>query len=136
LSFLLVTAGSTRKPNILIIGDSLEILVLPIMLKKGSCITSTRQVPWQPLFGKYVFRFNDNKTYCPINQGYRELNSGKYTTPSRGKKSKLASLYDGKGLSWDKYEKNTSTVTGVDHIKAVNSPYCRFLLMSYFTKCT
>jgi alpha-L-fucosidase len=87
------------------------------LTKVGSGIYNTRGGPWQPLFGEYGFTFNDNKIYCHIYNGYRELNSGKFTTQSIGNKkvSQVINLYDGKELSWLKNENNTVTISGVDY---------------------
>jgi alpha-L-fucosidase len=85
--------------------------------KVGKGIYSTRGGPWQPLFGEYGFTFNDNKIYCHVYQGYRELKSGKFTTQSLGKKkvSKVINLFDGKELQWVRNKNNTITISGVDY---------------------
>lgn len=90
--------------------------------KVGNGIYNTRGGPWQPLFGEYGFTFRDNKIYCHIYKGYRELKSGQFTTQSIGNKkvSKVINLYDGKDLSWVKNKDNTITISGIDY--SVNPP--------------
>jgi alpha-L-fucosidase len=85
--------------------------------KVGEGIYNTRGGPWQPLFGEYGFTFRENKIYCHIYQGYRELKSGQFTTQSIGNKkvSKVINLYDGKELLWVKNKDNTITISGVDY---------------------
>ncbi len=85
--------------------------------KVGTGIYNTRGGPWQPLFGEYGFTYRDNKIYCHINKGYRELKSGQFTTQSLGNKkvSKIINLYDGKALSWVKNKNNTITIKDVDY---------------------
>jgi len=85
--------------------------------KVGKGIYSTRGGPWQPLFGEYGFTFRDNKIYCHVYAGYRELKSGKFTTQSIGNKkvTKVINLYDGKELKWIKNKNNTITISGVDY---------------------
>ncbi|MFO7672543.1 MAG: alpha-L-fucosidase [Lutibacter sp.] len=95
-----------------------------VLLKMGSWLTKvgggiyeTRGGPWQPSFGEYGFTFKDKKIYCHIYEGYRELNSGKFTTQSIGNKKVLQviNLYDGKKLSWVKNKNNTITVSDVNY---------------------
>jgi alpha-L-fucosidase len=85
--------------------------------KVGEGIYGTRGGPWQPLFGEYGFTFKDNKIYCHIYEGYRELNSGQFTTQSLGNKKvrKIINLYDGKELPWIKNKNKTVTISGVDY---------------------
>lgn len=87
------------------------------LAKVGSGIYETRGGPWQPLFGEYGFTFKDNKIYCHIYEGYRELDSGKFTTQSIGNKkvSKVVNLYNGKELNWVKNKNKTITIGGVDY---------------------
>ncbi|MGZ0014793.1 alpha-L-fucosidase [Yeosuana sp. AK3] len=95
-----------------------------VLLKMGSWLTKvgggiyeTRGGPWQPSFGEYGFTFKDKKIYCHIYEGYRELNSGKFTTQSIGNKKVLQviNLYDGKKLNWVKNKNNTITVSDVNY---------------------
>jgi alpha-L-fucosidase len=90
-------------------GDWLDVV--------GSSIYGTRGGPWQPLYGEYGFTFNDNKIYCHIYKGYRELDSGKFITQSIGAKKvkKVVNLYTGKELAWVKNKDNTITINGVDY---------------------
>lgn len=85
--------------------------------KVGDAIYDTTAGPWQPLFGEYGFTFKENKIYCHIYEGYRDWNSGKFTTQSIGDKKvdKVINLYDGKELNWKKNKDNTLTISGVDY---------------------
>jgi alpha-L-fucosidase len=85
--------------------------------KVGDGIYGTRGGPWQPLFGEYGFTFKENKIYCHIYEGYREFNSGKFTTQSIGNKKvkKVVNLFDGKELVWVKNKNKTITISGVDY---------------------
>lgn len=85
--------------------------------KVGKAVYGTRGGPWQPLFGECGFTFSENKIYCHIYQGYRDLKLSKFTTQSVGKKKvkKVINLYDGKELLWVKNRNNTITVSGVDY---------------------
>jgi len=85
--------------------------------KVGSAIYNTRGGPWQPAFGEYGFTFKDNKIYCHIYKGYREWNSGEFTTQSIGEKkvSKVINLYNGEELKWTKNKNNTVTISDVDY---------------------
>jgi alpha-L-fucosidase len=85
--------------------------------KVGNGIYGTRGGPWQPLFGEYGFTFKGNTIYCHIYKGYRELNTGKFTTQSIGNKnvSKVVNLYNGKELNWIKNDNNTVTISDVDY---------------------
>jgi alpha-L-fucosidase len=85
--------------------------------KVGEGIYNTRGGPWQPLYGEYGFTFRENKIYCHVYSGYRELKLGQFTTQSIGNKkvSKIVNLYDGKELSWLKNKDNTVTISGVDY---------------------
>lgn len=85
--------------------------------KVGEAIYETRGGPWQPLFGEYGFTFKDNKIYCHVYEGYRELKTGTFTTQSLGNKEvkNVINLYDGKQLSWKKNKDNTITISGVDY---------------------
>lgn len=85
--------------------------------KVGEGIYKTRGGPWQPSFGEFGFTFRDNKIYCHIYKGYRELNSGKFITQSLGDKKvvKVVNLYNEKRLKWNKNKNNTLTIKGVDY---------------------
>jgi alpha-L-fucosidase len=85
--------------------------------KVGKSIYNTRGGPWQPLFGEYGFTFNQNKIYCHIYEGYRDLKSGTFTTQSVDNKkvSKIINLYDGKELKWIINKNNTITISSVDY---------------------
>jgi alpha-L-fucosidase len=85
--------------------------------KVGSAIYNARGGPWQPAFGEYGFTFKDNKIYCHIYKGYREWNSGEFTTQSIGEKkvSKVINLYNGEELKWTKNKNNTVTISDVDY---------------------
>lgn len=87
------------------------------LTKVGGGIYETRGGPWQPSFGEYGFTFKDKKIYCHIYEGYRELNSGKFTTQSIDNKKVLQviNLYDGKKLNWVKNKNNTITVSDVNY---------------------
>ncbi len=87
------------------------------LAKVGDGIYGTRGGPWQPLFGEYGFTFKENKIYCHIYQGYREIKKEIFTTQSIGKNnvSKVINLYDGKELNFSKNKDNTLTVSGVDY---------------------
>ena len=87
------------------------------LAKVGDGIYNTRGGPWQPLFGEYGFTFRENKIYCHIYKGYRELKSGQFITQSIGNKkvSRIVNLYDGKELLWVKNKDNTITISGVDY---------------------
>jgi alpha-L-fucosidase len=95
-----------------------------VLLKMGNWLSKvekgiygTRGGPWQPLFGEAGFTFKDNKIYCHVYEGYRELKSSKFTTQSIGNKKviKVVNLYDGKELLWVKNKNNTITISGVDY---------------------
>jgi alpha-L-fucosidase len=90
-------------------GDWLDVV--------GSSIYGTRGGPWQPLYGEYGFTFKDNKIYCHIYKGYRELDSDKFITQSIGAKKvkNVVNLYTGKELDWVKNKDNTITISGVDY---------------------
>lgn len=85
--------------------------------KVGTAIYNTRGGPWQPLYGEYGFTFRENKIYCHIYKGYRELKSNQFITQSVGKKKvvKVTNVYDGKELAWVKNKDNTITISGVDY---------------------
>jgi len=85
--------------------------------KVGSAVYNTNGGPWQPLFGEYGFTYRENKIYCHIYDGYRELKSGQFTTQSVGKKKvkKVINLSSGKELTWTKNKNNTITISGVDY---------------------
>jgi len=85
--------------------------------KVGKAVYGTKGGPWQPLFGEYGFTFNQNKIYCHIYEGYRDLKTGTFTTQSLGNKkvSKVVNLYDGNLLSWVKNKNNTITISNVDY---------------------
>ena len=85
--------------------------------KVGEAIYETRGGPWQPLFGEYGFTFKNNKIYCHVYEGYRELKTGTFTTQSLGNKEvkNVINLYDGKQLGWKKNKDNTITISGVDY---------------------
>jgi alpha-L-fucosidase len=85
--------------------------------KVGGGVYNTRGGPWQPLFGEYGFTFRENKIYCHIYNGYRELKTGTFITQAIGKKKvqKVINLYDGKELKWVKNKDNTITISGVDY---------------------
>jgi alpha-L-fucosidase len=85
--------------------------------KVGEGIYNTRGGPWQPAFGEYGFTFKDNKIYCHIYEGYRNWNSGEFTTQSIGEKNvaKIINLYDGKELKWTKNRNNTVSISGMDY---------------------
>jgi alpha-L-fucosidase len=85
--------------------------------KVNSAIYNTRGGPWQPLFGEYGFTYRDNKIYCHIYNGYRDLKTNQFVTQSIGKKKviKVVNLYDGKELVWAKNKDNTITISGVDY---------------------
>lgn len=85
--------------------------------KVGQGIYGTRGGPWQPLFGEYGFTFKENKIYCHVYQGYRNLNTRTFTTQSLGNKkvSKVVNLYDGNELKWVKNKNKTITISGVDY---------------------
>lgn len=85
--------------------------------KAGNAVYGTRGGPWQPLFGEYGFTFKENKIYCHIYQGYREFNTGTFTTQSLENKKviKVVNLYDGKVLSWVKNKNKTITISDVDY---------------------
>ncbi len=85
--------------------------------KVGSGIYNTRGGPWQPLFGEYGFTYRENKIYCHIYKGYRDLKSNQFITQSIGKKkvSSVINLFDGKVLKWVKNKNNTITISGVDY---------------------
>jgi alpha-L-fucosidase len=95
-----------------------------VLLKMGNwlskvdkAIYNTRGGPWQPLFGEYGFTYRENKIYCHIYNGYRDLKTNQFTTPSVGKKKILSiiNLYDGKELKWVKNKNNTITISEVDY---------------------
>jgi alpha-L-fucosidase len=85
--------------------------------KVGSGIYNTRGGPWQPLFGEYGFTYKENKIYCHIYNGYRELKTNQFTTQSVGKNkvAKVINLFDGKELKWVKNKDNTITISGIDY---------------------
>ena len=85
--------------------------------KVGDAVYNTQGGPWQPLFGEYGFTFKENKIYCHVYEGYRDLKSGNFTTQSIGKKKvrKIINLYDGKELKWTKNKNNTLTIYNVDY---------------------
>jgi alpha-L-fucosidase len=85
--------------------------------KVGSGIYNTRGGPWQPLFGEYGFTYRENKIYCHVYNGYRDLKSNQFVTQSLGNKKvqKVINLYDGKELKWVKNKDNTLTISGVNY---------------------
>lgn len=85
--------------------------------KVGNSIYNTRGGPWQPLFGEYGFTYKENKIYCHIYDGYRELKLGTFTTQSINNKTvvKTINLLDGKELKWVKNKDNTITISGVNY---------------------
>jgi alpha-L-fucosidase len=85
--------------------------------KVGDAVYGTRGGPWQPLFGEYGFTFKENKIFCHIYEGYRDVKTGTFTTQSIGKNkvTKVVNLYDGKELNFIKNKNNTVTVSGVDY---------------------
>jgi alpha-L-fucosidase len=85
--------------------------------KIGKSIYNTRGGPWQPMFGEYGFTYRENKIYCHIYDGYRELASGNFITQSIGNRtvSKVINLFDGKVLKWKKNNDNTITINEVDY---------------------
>lgn len=85
--------------------------------KVGKGIYNTRGGPWQPLFGEYGFTYRDNRIYCHIYDGYRDLPSNTFTTQSIGDKTvkKVMDLFDGKELKWVKNKDNTITIHNVDY---------------------
>ena len=87
------------------------------LAKVGKAIYETKGGPWQPLFGEYGFTFKENRIYCHVYEGYRELKSGTFTTQSIGNKKvkKVINLYDGKELKWIKNKNNTITIFDVDY---------------------
>lgn len=88
--------------------------------KVGTAIYKTRGGPWQPLFGEYGFTYRENKIYCHIYNGYRELKTNQFITQSIGKKkvAKVINLFDGKELKWVKNKDNTITISGVDYTQS------------------
>lgn len=85
--------------------------------KVGNGIYGTRGGPWQPLFGEYGFTFNEDKIYCHIYEGYRDLKTNTFTTQSLGSKevSRVVNLYDGKELKWTNNKNKTITISNVDY---------------------
>jgi len=85
--------------------------------KVGDGIYNTKGGPWQPLYGEYGFTYKDNKIYCHVYNGYRELKSNRFITQSLGKKKviKVINLFDGKELQWTKNRDNTITINDVDY---------------------
>ncbi len=85
--------------------------------KVNSAIYNTRGGPWQPLFGEYGFTYKENKIYCHIYNGYRDLKSNQFITQSIGKKKvvKVINLLDRKELKYVKNNDNTITISGVDY---------------------
>ena len=83
----------------------------------GNAVYGTRGGPWQPLFGEYGFTFKENKIYCHIYSGYRDLKTNTFTTQSLGSKkvSKVTNLLDGKELKWSQNNNNTITISDVDY---------------------
>lgn len=85
--------------------------------KVGHAIYNTRGGPWQPLFGEYGFTYRENKIYCHVYNGYRDLKTNQFITQSIGKKKvvKVINLFDGKELKWVKNKDNTIRISGVDY---------------------
>jgi len=85
--------------------------------KVGNAVYNTKGDPWQPLFGEFGFTFNQNKIYCHVFIGYRELKSGTFTTQSLGNKKvqKVINLYDRRELKWVKNKDKTITTSDVDY---------------------
>jgi alpha-L-fucosidase len=87
------------------------------LTKVGDAVYGTKGGPWQPLFSEYGFIFKENKIYCHVYEGYREIKSGNFTDQSIGNKIvlKIINLFDGKELTWIQNKNNTITIYDVDY---------------------
>jgi alpha-L-fucosidase len=83
----------------------------------GAAIYETRGGPWQPRFGEFGFTYRQNKIYCHVYSGYRDADSGSFTTQSLGSKEIIGikDLGSGKTLPWDRNEDATVTIREVDY---------------------